>query len=87
MERSASMSPEGVILEANVTASVMLRHRSVLRQMLIALLPVPDRQKSWDGSQGSHPFPFQRLSAYPLPVWLLLGECCGLGCLSLQGDG
>lgn len=38
MERSASMSPEGLILEANVTASMMLRHRTVLRQPAQPLL-------------------------------------------------
>lgn len=32
MERSASENPEGLILEANVTASMMLRHRAALRQ-------------------------------------------------------
>lgn len=52
MERSASTSPKGLILEANVTASMMLRHRSVLRQMLIALLPVPTGKRVGMGLRG-----------------------------------
>lgn len=57
MERSASRSPEGLILEASITASTMLRHRAARRQPAQPLFLSPTGIKMGGGVLGVPPFP------------------------------
>lgn len=60
MEGSASKSAEDLILEANVTAPVMLRHGSAAEadsaQPLLLSCPPQAQGRGWEG-WGSCPFP------------------------------